>query len=320
MKRLAQVLGIHVVTSVLCVSSVAHVAAEIVLPPGFEAEVFVVGLTFPDDLDTDLEGSLYVGSGLGVSGPAPLYKIHPDGTVFASDPVPDPDGIAVADINVAFVTAGDYISVVEFPSGSVTPYAGGGGCFANLQSMDLDDSGQVYVGQMSYQGGPGVLFQVTPPCNVSVVATIPVTLAGVTGVLVDPAGEHIYYGGLDTEVFRLGTGSFSTGIEGVTDLARGPGGSFGEDLFVCQGNFDQLPFESAIKVVDSLGVVSPFALFTEQSESPGGIAFSGTERLYVSQPLLDRLLVIIPSGPTATESILWGNLKARMADAEGGLE
>jgi hypothetical protein len=279
--------------------------ATIQVPSGFEVSVLADSLTTPTDLDMDGDGNLFVAAGGGGSDPLPVLMITPQAQVVESDPIADPDGIAVGEAGTVFVAGADEILTVQFPSGTVWTHDP---CFENLDSIEADAGGSVFAGEDN-----GDLLLSTTGCGGDpVLASVPPG-NGIQAILTDEDTGDLYFGGLFTEVLRLrgaAVDTVSNGVHRVGDLAWGPGGIFGQDLYVAEGSYLR------VSRVDPLtGAVSTFATFEYDVEAPDGLAFPDQETMYVSQPRLGRILRIRFEGTSVPEpSVLWttwGRAKAR---------
>lgn len=272
--------------------------AEILLPRGFEAEVFVQGgIDTPTDLDIDAQGNLYVAS---ASDSASVCQVTPQGVVVPSVNIYDPDGVAVGPFGEVLVAGGHTIWEVVYPSGSTTVFDS---CHNNVNSLVIGADGAVYAGDDN-----GQLLLVANGCEGD---SLLGGISNVQAVIRDEMSGAMYVGGVGTEVYRIIDGivePVSSGINRVGDLAWGPGGEvFGSDLYVAENT------DLRISIVDPVsGQTAPFATFDDPSDAPDGLAFADSLTLYATQPFRNRILRIRYTGTAAPERVTqsWGLLKA----------
>lgn len=306
MNRPGQLAALTTTTALIALGASPGARAEISLPPGFEADIFISGLTEPSDLDIDAEGILYAGSGAGGSGASPVLQIDPQGVVLGSVSVADPDGVAVGPDGTVYIGGGTTIWIPDFVGGTTSVYDQ---CFSNLDSVGAAADGSIYAGEDDDR-----LLLSRPGCHGDSLVAVSWPSTGVQAIVVDDATGWIYFGGTATEVLRVRdteVDTVSTGVGRVNDLAWGPGGAFGAELFVAEGT------QLVIRKVDiATGATSTFATFDQADDTPDGLAFADSRTLYIAQPLLGRILRVrdIATGvgddlPAAS----WGSVKAGYA-------
>ncbi len=242
---------------------------ELIPRCGFHPELFLEGMYRPTALSADAAGYLYIAAGLGDWSSRPVHRADREGALVASDPIPDPDGIAATAAGRVLVAGATKISEVDFPSGDVSYFAG---CFGNLSSIAIDDTGTVYVGDNN-----GTVFRVTPDCGGEVIGHTP---HGTDAVLAGP--DAIYFGDYKSQIYRWQEGqvtTFTEDLDGVHGMAFARGGPFGDNMFVVDGAAKH------IREVDESGAVTEWGSFTVgPDDNPVGIAFTDSATMHISSP------------------------------------
>jgi phosphonate transport system substrate-binding protein len=151
-------------------------ADPVVVPPGYEAEVFLDGLEVPNDLAFDPTGGLLVSE----TGASRVSRIEiladgsPGDVAVVASGIADAEGLALSDDGVLYVSnAGVVYRVAD---GVTAPFAGG---FADAEGLAIDANGDLYVADDAY---PGI--------RITRVEVLPDGTAGaITEVLIVPGGS-----------------------------------------------------------------------------------------------------------------------------------
>jgi len=243
------------------------------LPPGFACEIVVdasQGLALPHHLDFDSQGNLYISS---ASPSAPIVKVASDGSVTFSSALPDPDGVAVDGQDNVFAAGGDRVTLVQsFTGGGDTPFASG---FSNLDAIAVDSEGNLVVLDNEFfvkkilrqTGTTQLLYTVSGSGGTSdvefnsndelfVAANTPGQL-----IKIDASGNA------DVIIPASPAGGLGFGA-----MEFGPGGVFGDDLFIIRA--------ISIEILGSDGQLRTFA---QPAITISGLAFSPSGDLYVAE-------------------------------------
>ena len=253
--------------------------SSITVPPGYSVEVFVeTGLYLPEDIEFDSAGNLYVGQSGGTGDTLPIIKVTPDGTqTIFSDPIIDPDGVAVDSSDNVFVAgAGNITKATQ--EGTTAMFCSG---FSNLNDIAIDSMDNIYVLE-----DDGHVFKVTSDKTVTPVAGgFDFCPNGATAGLAIDSDDNLYVadppGG---QIFKVEFGDadvvtcFLTGLNQPGHIAFSPSG----DVFV------MLKGGEIIKV-SSEGEIIPFV---SGLTSPHHIAFSDSGDLFVTECLNNRIIKI----------------------------
>ncbi len=152
-------------------------ADPIVVPPGYQAELFLDGLEVPNDLAFDPTGGLFVSET--EASRVSRVGILPDGsagdTVVVASGIADAEGLALADDGVLYVSNLDVVYRVA--DGVTAPFAGG---FADAEGLAIDPNGDLFVADDS---GPSAI-------RITKVEVLPGGTAGTaTEVVIVPGGS-----------------------------------------------------------------------------------------------------------------------------------
>ena len=112
-----------IVVALLVVSTTESFALEpssvpgIMVPAGFDAEVFAMGLDQPVRLAFEANGNLVVGSNCGA---CPVVRLSPAGSIIASsNAIADPDGVAVDSSGRVFVAGNGQVTIANSLNGKL---------------------------------------------------------------------------------------------------------------------------------------------------------------------------------------------------------
>ena len=260
-------------------------AAQVVVPPGFQGQVFATGFLEPVDIAVApatfgaFGGHLFVSDRGVFNGPLDdsIARVSPTGAVssFANVGTTDPGGLS-------FGPGGSFGTNLFVAGNTTTPGVGNGSV------LEVDATGVASIFTATCCSGSG-------------------------GVAFDPTGafgSNMFVGltGLDGIGRVTLAGVFSTFVNigalagGPTDIEFGPGGAFGTDMFVSVFSLTPGIRPPGVYKVSPAGVVSALADTTTsaligQSQGlafgPGG-AFGGN--LYVSDSANGTILEVDPSG------------------------
>ena len=259
-------------------------AAEIMVPEGFDCEVFATGLFQPTALAAEPDGNVLVTETGFTTGSNPVRRFSPAGELLAtSDPFADPDGVAVDANGRILVTDSPQISIVNSLNGGTDevcqPVPG------NLQDVAVHDQGRIVVMDLN-----GNISDVV--CGVS--TTLCTTLGRIgVGVAFDEddrlfATRFAAGGGL----FRIDQCLPSAPVKfaelsGARRIAFGPGGRFGEEIYVTDE--DVANAGRIVTVDEASGAVTEFA---SGFMIPNGLAFDGPDTLYVTDLRRGRVIKV----------------------------
>ncbi|MDJ0945599.1 MAG: hypothetical protein QNJ30_19195 [Kiloniellales bacterium] len=259
-------------------------AAEIMVQEGFDCEVFVAGLFQPTALAVEANGNVLVTETGFTTGQNPVKRFSPAGELLAtSDPFADPDGVTVDTTGRILVTDSPQITIVNSLDGGIDevcqPVPG------NLQDVDVDSQGRIVV--MDFNGN---IYDVV--CGES--TTLCVTLGSIgVGVAFDESDR------LFATRFAAGAGLFRidqctpadtvkvANLSGARRIAFGPGGRFGEEIYVTDENVT-----NAGRLVTIDEVSGTETEFATGFMIPNGLAFDGQNSLYVTDLRRGRVIKI----------------------------
>ena len=247
------------------------------LPSGFDCEIVVdtdQGLVLPFLLDFDTQGNLYISNN---STFAAVTKVAPDGSITQSSALPDPDGVAVDSQDKIFVAGDGRITQINsFTGGSDVVFATG---FFNLDAIAIDSQddmvvldGEFFVKKIFRQTGVIQLLHT-------------VTGSGGTGDVAFNSNDDLFIAGnTPGQLIKIDpTGNVDIVIPptpsldpGFGALEFGPGGPFGDDLFIILA----LGASNTIETVSSSGQLTTFA---SPTVTVRGLAFNPTGDLFVSE-------------------------------------
>jgi len=297
--------------------SVRGQSAPTVLDPNFSIEVYTTGVPAPSGLAFAPPASAF-GSDLYVSS-APFSgapaggELLPDEIYRISEIGPAPPFPATFFVDLGVGTAADSVDpfAIEFPpSGS----AFGDLLYISANNLDggfhIDCGGRI----LHVDSSASLITSFTPaigPCNVpfsepSGFEFGPGGAFGIDIYLADGPQEAgnaanlftVSPDGADANDFGDSIVPFVAGIGDVRDVAFGPGGAFGTDLYLSEF------FTQAISIADSTGAITPFVSFPSDGAwdiefGPGG-AFGDDLYAVVGPFFGNRILRITSSGVVST--------------------
>ena len=246
---------------------------------GFDAEIFATGLTLPGKIVLDSNGDLVVAS---QCTRCPVVRVsRASGRVIAaSNSYSDPDGVAIDSQGRVFVAGGSQVTIANSLNGAVDQVFRSG--HRNLQDVAIDSSGRIVLMELS-----GQVLEVTPS-SAKLVASL-----GRTGARVSFDGsDRLYASRREPGGLWLVNG----GVRAVTDdpidpngIVFGPGGKFGEDVFVSEPNSARIR-----SVATATGAITPFA---EGLAVGNSLAFGDADSLFLTDRSTNpgRLLRVFPT-------------------------
>jgi FlgD Ig-like domain len=278
--------------------------------PGFTVDVYSPASPPPVRLAFDGDGNLYVGVDAPFPTPGSILRVPPGGVPQShGDPLPDPDAVIVPDsTSLVAVTEGSVLVggvfgvsegyVMEIRPDQTGQYLWGPtSAFENPNDFAFDGQGRLffadsYTGKVHVStGGLPVPFcsVPSPPSALAIDASDRVFTWSTDGVI------RIYdaFGALVDGAFATAPGTF-------VDLAFGPGGVWGTDLYtVANGELLRIDASGAATVAGTG--------FSVVGQGVTGLAFGPDGALYASEYVPQRILRIAPSpvgaavGPLAAD-------------------
>ncbi|MCI0553751.1 MAG: T9SS type A sorting domain-containing protein [Anaerolineae bacterium] len=247
------------------------------LPPGFDGEIVVdasQGLALPHHLDFDSQGNLYISS---ANPSAPIIKVASDGSLTFSSTLPDPDGVAVDVQDNVFAAGGDRVTLVQsFTGGGDSPFASG---FSNLDAIAIDSEGNLAVLDNEFfvkkilrsTGATQLLYSVSGS-------------GGTSDVEFNSNDELFITANTPGQLIKIDASGNADIIipsspvmdPGFGAMEFGPGGGFGNGLFIIR----TIGSVNSIEILGSNGQLQTFA---QPAIAIGGLAFSPSGDLYVSE-------------------------------------
>lgn len=211
----------------------------ILVPAGFDAEVFATGLDQPAKLAFEAKGNLIVGSDCGA---CPVVRLSPAGSILASSSaIGDPDGVAVDSSGRVFVAGSGQVTIANsLNGGSDVIFASG---FANLNGIAIDSTDRIVVAE-----NDGQIYGISAS---GMIVEPPIASLGVVGnPLAFDATNKLFAGTINGS----GSGSIVM-LNGVitpvtaelvnpAGMAFDPGCELGRDLYFAE------PFDDQIRKVD----------------------------------------------------------------------
>lgn len=258
----------------------------IMIPEGFDAEIFATGLEQPGHLVFESTGNLVAGRD-GTVAARPVVRLSPEGVVVAlSDPIADPDGVAVDSEGRVFVAGDGKITIANSLDGGTDEILATG--FSNLNNIAIDTKDRIVVAE-----NDGRIREVTAT---GVIVEPPLAELGQFGnPLAFDSADRLFAGtvsttGLPGSLVRIIDGEVipvTTELINGSSIAFGPGGAFGNEIFVAEA------FTGRVRKVDeSTGNIATFAT---GFDFPYGLAFDGADALFVSDQRLGRIIRIFPA-------------------------
>jgi hypothetical protein len=216
-----------------------------------------------------------------------VVRLSPEGAIIAiSNPINDPDGVAVNSQGQVFVGGGNRITTANSLDGGTNMIFATG--FINLNNIAIDGNDRIVVAE-----NDGRILEVDASGKILVP---PLASLGSTGnPLSFDADDRLFAGGC---AVPGPVGSLVIIIDGVVipvttqtinpqRIAFGPGGAFGNEIFASEPLLNRV-----LKVDESTGTITTF---TTGIKNPVGLAFDGTNVLYVAEPGLGRIIKIFPT-------------------------
>jgi hypothetical protein len=268
---------------------------------GFDAEIFATGLTAPVQLAVESNGNVLVMVASNC-GSCPVVRLSPEGDVIASsDPIADPDGVAVDSLGRVFVSGGGKITIaysMDWGPGTDVVFATG---FSNLNNIAIDSADRVVVAEND--GRIREVAFTSPGSDTGVIVEPPLANFGFNGnALAFDDIDRLFagrYDGIGGELFRIDTPGSPTSISDAVNpiaIAVGRGGVFGNDIY--SADFDTGDVE---KVDEASGTV---IIFASGFTSPHGLVFDSTSALLISETNIGRIIRVFPDeGPTTSDVV-----------------
>ena len=165
--------------------------------PGWQLRHFAGGFDSPTGLALDSSENLLFGAGLGGHDSLPVHRLTQALVSTASDPIPDPDGVAVDSSDRVFAAGSDQIWLMETLMGGATDavwhtLAGGGNI--NDLALDAAHGDLVYVAL-----DDGRVIRV----DAAHVETVLIGVGDSMELAVDPSGDLWALGSTSGELYRV---------------------------------------------------------------------------------------------------------------------
>ncbi len=122
----------------VCETTDPEVPAGFVAPEGWYVELFAEGFDTPSAVRAPASGEVYLGAGTGSWDERAVNRLQADGTANASDPITDPDGIAVDSAGTVFAAGSYQIVQVESFDGGTNSVWHGLSSYGNINDLVID--------------------------------------------------------------------------------------------------------------------------------------------------------------------------------------
>ena len=255
----------------------------IMVQQGFDAEIFALDLNLPVQLALESDGSILVmvASNCGY---CPVVRLSQSGNVIAqSNPIQDPDGVAVDSLGQVYVAGGSNITIAGSLDGGTDEIFATS--FWNLNNIAIDSNDRIVVVQDN-----GDIYEVTAA---GIKVEPPLASFGVNGnALAFDKTDRLFAGRYDLnsgpgELYRIDVPGSPTLISSEVNpmaIAVGQGGVFESKVYVAEY------YEGTVQRVDE--TTGAATLFASGLDKPHGLVFDSTDALLVSEMDLGRIIRI----------------------------
>ena len=261
----------------------SQVMAQVSVPEGFEVELLAAGIEDPGDLSFGPSGALFVGNE--GAGDVQIYRVDIDGNVTTfGDPIFDPD--VVLALESGEVLAGGMGTIFQISSdGASTSVFSSDTEVGNIGGFLMSTDGDLLATNFNLD----TLIQIEEDGSAQNVVT---GLQRPTGMAQASDGSIFVIRFVAGAIAKINTAgeildpSFATGLEDPAYLAFGPGGLFGNDLFVTEAD------SGVVSRLDSSGNKMVFA---SGFNRPIGITFGPDGNMYISDFSAGEIIKICPA-------------------------